>query len=176
MLDIKIWQIAQELVKCGGHQYSGVQVQDKHRNLLKKNKDTSNAKNNKKETKPWKFYDSFHEAVKDKPEISLRFRWRWSGEFFFKEEEGNESRILLRRCYDTRGEKTRERRKSVIKNRKPRKKNFFVMYYIIKERDSVVVRKLARQYQGAGFESRWGFLLTLIYIYNLKRKRPKAGH
>ena len=72
MLDIKIWQIAQELVKCGGHQYSGVQVQDKYRNLLKKYKDISDAKNNKKETKPWKFYDAFHEAVKDKPEISLK--------------------------------------------------------------------------------------------------------
>jgi hypothetical protein len=29
-------------------------------------------KNNKKETKPWNFYDAFHEAVKDKPEISLK--------------------------------------------------------------------------------------------------------
>ena len=72
MLDIKIWQIAQELVKCGGHQYSGVHVQDKYRNLLKKYKDISDAKNNKKETKPWKFYDAFHEAVKDKLEISLK--------------------------------------------------------------------------------------------------------
>ena len=61
-MDIKIWYIAQELVKCKGRQYSSVQGQNKYKNLLKKYKDISDAKNHKKETiKPWKFYDAFRD-------------------------------------------------------------------------------------------------------------------
>jgi hypothetical protein len=39
---------------------------------FKKYKDSSDAKNKQRETKPWNFYDAFHDAVKDKSEISLK--------------------------------------------------------------------------------------------------------
>lgn len=57
----------------GGQQYSGVQVQYKYKNLVKKYKEILDAKNKNKVTKPWKFYEAFHDAARDKPEISFKY-------------------------------------------------------------------------------------------------------